>query len=135
MQREFLLDPQDTAYLDGKWYEWETLEDGMWVIIHNFPICEGYNTRVAKIAVQILSTDYLRMGLDMAYFLPALGRLDGVPIPCIETNMLIQGQQFQRWSRHRLDSPWIIGSDSLATHLNWVEFWLSREFSKGVITV
>jgi hypothetical protein len=134
MRRDFPVDPQDVDYLDAKGYKWEAVNDrsNLWILIHDFPIPEGYNVRSATAAIHIPSLDYLRMGLDMVYFYPSLHRLDGVRIPATEATMDITGLSYQRWSRHRTaEAPWEVGNDSLITHLLLVENWLKREFKRG----
>jgi hypothetical protein len=73
---------------------------------------------------------YPDVQIDMAYFKPGLSRSDGRPIHTITTES-IDGQTFQRWSRHRTsENPWRPGIDCLATHLGQVEHWLANELTR-----
>jgi Prokaryotic E2 family E len=131
MKRQFQLPEQDIVYLEGLGLAWEAVNDGgmQWVIIHNYPVPPGYNVAEVSVAVKIES-GYPRAQLDMAYFFPALSRLDGKAINAI-TAQAIEGKQFQRWSRHRTgQNPWREGVDDLSTHIALVSFWFEKEFIK-----
>lgn len=136
MRRIFELAEDDVMYLNNKGYSWETIQEGRdyWLLIHNFPIPEGYNVSQATVAIQFTDPlDYLRVGLDMVFFNPALSRLDGIVIRQTQYTHQIDGKSFQRWSRHRTrEAPWEYGNDSLSTHLLLVEYWLKREFEVNV---
>lgn len=131
MRREFNLPEDDIVFLESQGLEWETVNDqGMhWVILRNYPVPSGYQVDKADVAIKI-ETGYPRTGLDMAYFYPSLVRKDGQPIGAISQQQ-IDGQQFQRWSRHRtVQNPWREGIDDLSTHLSLVSFWFEQEFIK-----
>lgn len=131
MKRQFQLPEQDVAYLEGLGLSWEAVNDGgmQWVIIHSYPVPPGYNVNEVSVAVKIES-GYPRAQLDMAYFFPALSRLDGKPINAI-TVQAIDGKQFQRWSRHRTgQNPWREGVDDLSTHIALISYWFEKEFIK-----
>lgn len=131
MRKDFQLPEDDATYLDGLGLPWETINDqGMqWVVIHEYPVKSGYNCEKVSVAIKI-ETGYPRTQLDMAYFYPALQRLDGKGINAI-TGQAIDGKQFQRWSRHRTpQNPWREGVDDISTHLTLVSFWFEQEFIK-----
>jgi len=131
MRRQFQLPEHDVIFLDGLGLQWETIIDrGMqWVLIHEYPVYNGYNQKKVSVAIKI-ETGYPRAPIDMAYFFPHLSRLDGKPIKAISIQP-IDGKQFQRWSRHRTgQNPWREGIDDLATHLGLVSFWFEQEFIK-----
>ena len=131
MKMDFQLPEEDVNFLDVLGLTWETVNDqGMqWVIIHNYPVAPGYNNQNVLVAIKI-ETGYPRSPLDMAYFYPALQRLDGKPINAI-CCQLIDGVQYQRWSRHRTpQNPWREGVDDLSTHMTLVSFWFEQEFIK-----
>ncbi|MBI5370402.1 MAG: hypothetical protein HZA79_00095 [Sphingobacteriales bacterium] len=131
MKRQFQLPEQDTTFLEGLGLSWEAVNDGgmQWVIIHNYPVPPGYNITEVSVAIKIES-GYPRAQLDMAYFFPALSRLDGKAINAI-TVQVIDGKQFQRWSRHRTgQNPWREGVDDLSTHIALVSYWFEKEFIK-----
>ncbi|HVT84295.1 MAG TPA: E2/UBC family protein [Chitinophagaceae bacterium] len=131
MKRQFQLPEQDIVFLEGLGLSWETVISGgmHWVLIHNYPLPLGYNCKETSVAIKIES-GYPRSQLDMAYFFPALSRLDGKPINAV-TFQVIEGKQYQRWSRHRTgQNPWREGVDDLSTHMALVNFWFEQEFIK-----
>jgi len=131
MRRQFQLPEEDVIFLDSLALEWETINDqGMqWVVINDYPVAKGYNLDKISVAIKI-ETGYPRSPLDMAYFFPALQRLDGIAINAL-SGQAIDGKQFQRWSRHRSGSnPWREGIDDLSTHMSLVRFWFEQEFIK-----
>lgn len=131
LRRQFDLLEEDEAFLNDYGLTWETLNDGsLWVLIHRFPTPKGYNEDYVTVAIRI-ETGYPNAQLDMAYFYPALTRLDGKPIGATNATQAIDGKNFQRWSRHRTpQNPWIAGRDGLGTHVILIEDWLEREFEK-----
>lgn len=130
-RRDFDLLPEDEEFLDHYGLHWETIIDGsQWVLIHGFPVPDGYNHATVTVAIR-LETGYPDTALDMVYFFPALARKDGCAINATNAKQAINGQKFQRWSRHRTPAnPWKAGFDSLGTHIILVEDWLDREFEK-----
>jgi hypothetical protein len=131
MRRDFELLPPDNDFLNDYGLAWETILDGcQWVVVHNFPTHEGYNHQKVSVGIR-LETGYPNTALDMAYFYPPLSRNDGKPIVATEATQLLDGKQFQRWSRHRSgQNPWLVGFDNLGTHIFLVEDWLQREFER-----
>jgi len=131
MRRQFDLPPEDQKFLDDYGLPWETVVDGsQWVLIHDFPTHEGYNHTTTTAAIRI-ETGYPMTELNMVYFLPALARKDGRAIGATESLQQIDGQTYQRWSRHRTaNNPWRPGQDNLGTHIILIEDWLQREFEK-----
>lgn len=130
-RREFDLLPEDLEFLESYGLPWETINSrGQWVLLQDFPTPEGYNHSKVTVAIR-LETGYPQSQLDMAYFLPKLARKDGKAIGRTESNQVIDGKDFQRWSRHRTGvNPWIPGEDNLGSHIFLVEDWLEREFEK-----
>lgn len=131
MRREFYLPENDIFHLDNMAYAWETIvENNMqWLLIHNFPVVEGYNFDQVTVALKI-ETGYPQMQLDMAYFYPNLSRLDGTAINAL-CQQDLDGKSFQRWSRHRTAvNPWRPSVDDVSTHLALVSYWFEEEFIK-----
>ena len=129
LRREFTLPPDDITYLRESGWFWETIREGssMWFFIHDYPLPSGYQLEKTSVALQVAAT-YPEAQVDMAYFYPALGRVDGIEIPRI-TNHQLDGKVWQRWSRHRTpQNPWRVGVDGLETHMLLVREWLVREF-------
>lgn len=130
-RRQFPLPAEDMKFLDDYGLPWETIAEGsQWVLIHQFPLPQGYNHSSATAAVR-LETGYPKSPLDMVYFFPSLARVDQKPILATQATQAIDGKNFQRWSRHRTsENPWRIGLDNLGTHVILIEDWLDREFKK-----
>ena len=131
MRRQFALPENDLAHLEARGLPWETIisDGGRWVLIHTFPVPNGYNQKSVDVAVRI-EPGYPDTQLDMVYFYPALAKLDGKPIAAL-SSQAIDGKNFQRWSRHRTgENPWRPGEDDLSSHLSLVEHWIERELSK-----
>lgn len=130
--REFRLLDVDEAHLDATGLRWETIncDQRRWLIIHDYPLLPGYNPDKVRLALDI-PKDYPQAQLDMFYCDPAVTRCDGVVIPKTQIAVVIQGVQFQGWSRHRNSaSPWDPFSDNVATQLALVEHSLAREFGE-----
>lgn len=104
------------------------LEGGRrWLLLHNFPIPEGYNHNKVTAAV-MLPIGYPQSAPDMVYFYPALALTSGKKIHAAEATVTIQGKTYQRWSRHFLtQEPWRPGIDSLETYALMISGWLERE--------
>jgi hypothetical protein len=118
LRRQFDLLPKDRQFLEEYGLPWETIVDGsQWVLIHDFPTQhEGYNHPSVTAAIR-METGYPHTALDMVYFFPALARKDGRSIGATELTQTIEGETYQRWSRHRTgENPWKVGQDYLATH-------------------
>ena len=131
LRRQFDLLPQDREFLDEYGQPWETIEDGsQWVLIHEFQTHKEYNHLHVTVAIR-METGYPDAELSMVYFYPALARKDGAVINQTGHTQTIDGENYQRWSRHRTaQNPWKIGRDSLETHVILIEDWLVREFEK-----
>jgi hypothetical protein len=133
MRREFVLPERDVLHLNSLGLPWETIgspqRGGAHVLVHQFPVPAGYTVPTTTVALRIEPL-YPDVQIDMAYFYPALSRADGRAVNTI-TAESIDGQTFQRWSRHRTsENPWRPGIDCLATHLGQVEHWLSNELTR-----
>jgi len=128
LRRQFDLLPEDEEFLDHYGLHWETIIDGsQWVLIHDFQVPDGYNHASVTVAIR-METGYPDTALD---FFPILARKDGKQIPATDAKQAIDGQTFQRWSRHRTPlNPWKFGFDNIGTHIILVEDWLDREFEK-----
>ncbi|NNT71573.1 hypothetical protein HKT18_05010 [Flavobacterium sp. IMCC34852] len=131
LRREFELLEEDEAYLATLQLPWETakLANQNWVLVHDYPIVEGYNVKKATMAIRMIG-GYPTSGLDMVYFYPALSRIDQQPIGALTSHPL-DGKTYQQWSRHRTGAnPWRVDIDNLSTHIPLADFWLSNEFVK-----
>jgi hypothetical protein len=131
MRRQFQLGEEDEACLAARSLAWETIIEGKakWLILPEYPICEGYNHRVASAALRI-KPSYPDDDIDMVYFYPALALASGKPIAQLSMHPLDK-KQYQQWSRHRTrENPWRPGIDNVGTHLIQVDDWLEREVRK-----
>jgi len=128
---QFLPLPADVEYLNQLRLRWEAVIDGdvKAIIICQWPLPAGYNVAVADVHVR-LTNGYPDAQIDMAYFAPALSRVDGKGIGAA-TPAPFDGRQWQQWSRHRTEaSKWRIGEDDLSTHMALVRDWLEAELRK-----
>lgn len=131
MRKEFTLPEEDTEYLDSTSCKWECIKDGkhQWLLIHDYPVPKGYNVKKVKVAMRI-DSGYPVSQIDMAYFFPALSLNSGKKIAAL-ANKVIEGENWQRWSRHRTgQNPWRPGIDDVSTHLQLVNFWFEKELNK-----
>lgn len=123
--------PEDRKYLDSLGLNWEAVAEGgiKAVVIYNLPLPKGYNVSEADVHVR-LPPGYPDSQIDMAYFSPALSRVDNRSIGGLSL-CLFDGRQWQQWSRHRTSgSSWRIGEDDLSTHMSLVCDWLEAELRK-----
>ena len=128
LRRDFKLTEEDVECLDAHGFRWETVVEGStkWLIIHGYPIPDGYNTRAADLALRI-PPSYPDDQIDMVYFSPALALTSGKAIRQL-SELSIDGKPYQQWSRHRTEAnPWRAGLDNVGTHLLQADDWLQRE--------
>lgn len=126
---DFALLEMDEAYLDGRGLRWEAILDGTrrWLIIRNYVLPAGYTCAATDIAMEV-PVQYPDAQIDMFYVRPALGLTSGAVIPQTQITENIEGQAYQRWSRHRgAASAWRPEHDSVMTHMSLIEEALLRE--------
>lgn len=126
---EQLLD-EDVLYLSS-FSKVDYLKNGKssWLIFRSISIPDGYNVSKADAAILIPST-YPVGGLDMIYFYPPLSRADGESIGAL-TNQVIEGKNYQRWSRHRTaNNKWNPEIDNIESHVDLMLNCLIEEFKK-----
>lgn len=130
LRRMVDLLPEDEAFLNKTYPNWETLQVGStgWILINNFNIPAGYNVEETTAAF-MLPPSYPTTEFDMMYFYPELRRKDGKPIGAL-SHQPLDGKAFQRWSRHRNAGEWRSGIDNLETHVLSVQSWLIDELKK-----
>jgi len=129
IRRNFFLPEEDTEFLNKQNIQWETISSGgMWLILHDYPVPEGYNVASAEVALMI-PPSYPVTQIDMAYFFPQLQKKSGRVINAT-TPQVIEGRTFQRWSRHRLPGEWVPGLDNVSTHLCLVDNWLVNDLNR-----
>ena len=128
-RRDFELPAPDQQLLDSCGLSWEAISDGsQWVLVRDFLLPEGYAQKTVTVAIRV-EVGYPRTPLDMVFFNPAITRNDGRPIGATSVSQRVNGEVFQRWSRHRTkENPWNPATDNLESHMILVEDWLDREF-------
>lgn len=128
-RKQFSLPAEDVEFLDSNSFRWEAIANGgNWVIIHDYPIPEGYNVTVARVALMI-PPNYPAAQIDMAYFYPHLKKNNQRNINNV-TSRLIDSKDFQQWSRHRQAGEWRPGEDNVMTHLLLVNNWLEKDLKR-----
>ncbi|WP_412464914.1 multiubiquitin domain-containing protein [Flavobacterium mekongense] len=128
-RQAFILPDEDVEALESMGLQWETLSTpGKWIIIYDYPIPDGYNVDKADVALMI-TPSYPATEIDMAYFYPPLSKNDKKSINAT-TNQVIDGKNFQRWSRHRKPGEWVPGIDNISTHLCLVDNWLINDLKR-----
>jgi hypothetical protein len=129
LRREFSLLDVDERFLNGLGLRWETLVDTerRWLLIHAYPVPNGYTTSRTLLALEIPLT-YPGAQIDMFYAHPPLALKVGRAIDRTQVSANIQGQDFNGWSRHRGElSKWNPATDNVSTHLALVESALAKE--------
>ncbi len=119
----------DEKFLNANFPGWQTLVEGgrQWLILPMYGLPEGYSAAEVSLALEIPPT-YPGAQIDMFYLFPGVTLDSGAPIPATESPQQINGQQYQRWSRHRGGgSPWQMGHDNVLTHMALVESALLKE--------
>lgn len=130
-RHQFSLPNEDVEFLNSLGLEWECVieESIKRVVIHSMPLPEGYCLNTVDVNIQI-NNSYPTTQIDMAYFYPAISRTDKKNINCV-TQDTFDGKIWQRWSRHRTSSnPWQPGIDCIATHIAYINSWLTKELLK-----
>lgn len=129
MRREFPILGADEAYLDRLGWKWETVLDGgkRWLLIYGYALPTGYNVSHVTMAIDVPG-NYPASQIDMFYCLPRVTLANGTAIAQTEATQAIQGESYQRWSRHRQgESQWNPASDRIETHLMVIDECLCRE--------
>jgi len=127
--RDFALLEGDESFLVDVSPAWEArVEEGRnWVVIHGYPVPEGYTVSSIDLAL-LVPPNYPQAEIDMFYVDPPLRKVSGDAIPCTESTERIGGRSYQRWSRHRGPaSRWNPATDSVITHLALVEEAIAKE--------
>ena len=58
LRRDFALPPDDVAFLEEMGWPWEAIRDGgtMWLLIHEYPVLDGYQINATSVALQLAVT-------------------------------------------------------------------------------
>jgi hypothetical protein len=124
---------QDRLFLEESFGDsWEVVVEGanIWVLLHDFPLPDGYAQKTVTLAIR-MESGYPLSQLDMMYVHPAITRTDGKSIPQTEVSQPLDQKQFQRWSRHRTaNNSWVPNQDGLENHVYFIEEAFRSEFIK-----
>jgi hypothetical protein len=129
-KRDFTLPEACQDTLGRRGLSYETLIEGeaRFIVIQDFPVPQGFNYEKVSVCIRI-PPGYPDSPLDMAYFKPALARVNGRPINKLSDEKFL-GETWQRWSRHRHHAPWDPEFDGIGTHLAFIDTWLREELQK-----
>ena len=102
----------------------------LWTIVRSWMPPQGFQPERVDIAFDV--TSYPAGVIDMAYFSPAISRTSGAGIPQADVTVEIDGNSWQRWSRHRVEgvNSWNPESDSIASHYGYMLDWFKRELER-----
>ena len=128
---EFKLPEIDQSFLDETHPGWEAIINPQnpserWILIHNYKLPTGYQVYTATVGL-LIPAGYPRDQIDMAYFFPPLSLPNMAKQPNALTMRLIDGKNFQQWSRHRTRTPWRPFKDNINSHLAYADSWLNKE--------
>jgi len=130
VRRDFALLTKDEHYLDARGLFWETIDDGRrWLLLRDFPVPLGYIQTRTCVAIEI-PQNYPAAEIDMFYCCPHLELGTGVKIPQTECRQVVNGLEFQRWSRHRNPGQWSPTRDSVLSHIGLIEESIARELER-----
>lgn len=127
--RGFDLLDADEEYLNRLGLRWETVieaDNRRWLVIHNYPVTEGYATRRTLLALEVPPT-YPQAALYGFYAFPPLVLNSGREIPNTQMRGKIRGQEFHGWSRNRGNVAWNPAKDNVVTQLALVDEAMAKE--------
>ena len=119
----------DETYLRDKGYNFEWFDSGteLYVIIHEVPLPNVYSVQSVDLLIKI-PAGYPNAALDMFWTHPRVTLANGQVPKGGDSTWEYAGKTWQRWSRHRQNTPWRPGVDCLATHL----LAIKNEITKGI---
>lgn len=128
MDELYDLLPEDKEYLDanhgGRWRKLGEGASKRGLLIEEFPIPHGYTSPHSNLMI-LVPHGYPGEPLDMFYFEPHLSKADGTAPGALACEDHF-GRSWQRWSRHY---RWAPGTDTVATHIEFVMNQLRSEVS------
>lgn len=127
-RRDFDLLEVDHAHLARLGLRWETVEqfERRWLLLHDYPLPDGYTVRHALLALEIPPT-YPGAQIYGFYAYPPLALASGRIIDNTQMRGMIDDREFHGWSRNRGSLAWNSAIDSVATQLMLVEAALAKE--------
>lgn len=121
-----LLPESDVDYLNDKAYVYDLIPNhtGIFLVIRNFTFPLPYSPQEADLLIRI-PPGYPNAPLDMFWTSPDVKLSNGSWPLRSNVHENINGQKWQRWSRH---GKWRMGVDSLRSYIPA----LIKEISKGI---
>lgn len=127
--RAFDLLDADEEHLNRLGFRWETIieaDQRRWLLIHNYPVPDGFTTKLTLLALEIPPT-YPHAALYGFYAFPPLGLASDGAIPNTQLRGTIRGQEFHGWSRNRGAVEWNPIRDNVAIQLTLVDEAMAKE--------
>lgn len=127
--RAFDLLDADEEYLNRLGLRWETVieaDQRRWLIIHNYPVPEGFTAQWTMLALEVPPT-YPQAALYGFYAFPPLALRSGSTIPNTQLRGTIRGQEFHGWSRNRGSVAWNSAKDNVSTQLALADEAMAKE--------
>ena len=128
LRREFALLAADERHLAALGLRWETVVDAnrRWLVIHDYPVPEGFTVRRTLMALEIPPT-YPGAQIYGFYAYPPLALASGRVIECTQLRGTLLGVEFHGWSRNRGTTPWNPAADNVATQLALADAAMAKE--------
>lgn len=127
--RAFDLLDADEEYLDRLGLRWETVievDERRWLLIHNYPLTDGYTVERTLLALEVPPT-YPQAALYGFYAFPPLALKSGHEIPSTQLRGKIRGHEFHGWSRNRGAVAWNTAKDNVVTQLALADEAMAKE--------
>jgi hypothetical protein len=127
--RAFDLLVADEEYLNRLGLRWETVieaDQRRWLLIHNYPVPEGFRAKLTLLALEVPPT-YPQAALYGFYAFPPLALASGGTIPNTQLRGVIRGQEFHGWSRNRGAIAWSPSKDNVVSQLTLVDEAMAKE--------
>lgn len=120
-----LLSESDLHYLDVKGFKYEVSAQGneIHLVIRQFELPGHYVPKQCDLLLR-LPPGYPNTNPDMFWTTPGIHLADGRPPVAAEVIELLDGKQWQRWSRH--NNAWRPGVDDIQTKLRAVRTELDK---------
>ena len=127
--RNFSLLDIDEAHLDRLGIRWETITEAerRWLLLHDYPLPDGYSVTHTKLALEVPPT-YPGAQIYGFYAYPPLALSSGRVIESTQLRGVLLGVEFHGWSRNRgPGAPWDAATDNVLTQLALVDAALVKE--------
>ena len=127
-RRDFALLDADERHLKALGLRRETIVEAgrRWVIIHDYPVPDGFTVRHTLLALEIPPT-YPGAQIYGFYAYPPLALAGGRVIESTQLRGTLLGLKFHGWSRNRGTTPWNPAMDNVATQLALADAAMAKE--------